>query len=222
MTADPQAARNGRAAVAFQRGARSELDVIRATCRRQAGVIDTLGGAISAFRAGATALKAENAELRADNERMRERHEGRFRRSGASDDASLTEVSFLPDLQAPTAARAIVTRELRDRVAAMVLERAQLLASELTTNSVRHGAATGDTELVFRVEVSNQMVRLEIQDPGHDGAIAPRPPGGGGGFGLNIVQTLSERWGFERVATGGTRVWAQIALESLTTPLSTA
>jgi two-component sensor histidine kinase len=92
----------------------------------------------------------------------------------------------------------------------------------LTTNSVRHGAPPGDTELVFRVEVSNRMVRLEVQDAGHDGAIAQRPPGDGGGYGLNIVQTLSERWGFERVARGGTRVWAQIALEPLTTSLATA
>jgi hypothetical protein len=35
-------------------------------------------------------------------------------------------------------------------------------------------------------------------------------------IGLNIVQTLSELWGLERVASGGTRVWAQIALEPLT------
>jgi hypothetical protein len=43
--------------------------------------------------------------------------------------------------------------------------------------------------------------------------IAPRSPDleGGGGFGLNVVQALSERWGLERIAAGGTRVWAQLA-----------
>jgi hypothetical protein len=29
---------------------------------------------------------------------------------------------------------------------------------------------------------------------------------------MNIVRALSERWGVERIAAGGTRVWAQIAL----------
>ena len=33
----------------------------------------------------------------------------------------------------------------------------------------------------------------------------------GGGFGLNLVQMLSERWGVERLAGGGTQVWAQLA-----------
>ena len=58
------------------------------------------------------------------------------------------------------------------------------------------------------------MVRLEVEDPGRGGVIAPRAPDLGGGFGLNLVQELSERWGLERVAAGGTRVWAQLALAS--------
>jgi signal transduction histidine kinase len=83
----------------------------------------------------------------------------------------------------------------------------------MTTNSVRHSGAPADAHLTFRVEVSTTMIRLEIEDPGHEGAIAPRPAGYDGGFGLNIVQSLSERWGLERIAAGPTRVWAQIALE---------
>jgi hypothetical protein len=31
-----------------------------------------------------------------------------------------------------------------------------------------------------------------------------------GGFGLNLVQMLSERWGVERLAAGGKQVWAQL------------
>ena len=31
---------------------------------------------------------------------------------------------------------------------------------------------------------------------------------------LNLVQTLSERWGTERAAAGGTRVWARLLLTS--------
>ena len=37
-------------------------------------------------------------------------------------------------------------------------------------------------------------------------------------MGLHLVQTLSERWGLERVAAGGTRVWAQLASAPLIAP----
>ena len=43
----------------------SELDALRATCQRQAHVLDKLYAAVSALHRGAAALKAENAELRA-------------------------------------------------------------------------------------------------------------------------------------------------------------
>jgi hypothetical protein len=54
---------------------------------------------------------------------------------------------------------------------------------------------------------------VEVEDPGHDGVIAARPPDPvqGSGMGLNLVQMLSERWGLERAREGGTRVWAQLS-----------
>jgi hypothetical protein len=89
-------------------------------------VIDTLGEAISTFRVGTSALKAENADLRAENHQMRERLDTHSRGHGAPDEAELAEVGLSPNVQAPAAARAVVTRELRDRVTASVLEQAQL------------------------------------------------------------------------------------------------
>ena len=53
MDAGRDVATNGRAPVAASRSDDgSELNDLRATCRRQASVIDTLGEAISSFRAG--------------------------------------------------------------------------------------------------------------------------------------------------------------------------
>jgi anti-sigma regulatory factor (Ser/Thr protein kinase) len=194
--------------------ARSELDQLRVTCRRQATVIDTLGEAIAALRTGAGALKAENAGLRVTNQRMIDR-----RPAGppAADDMDLTEVHLRLDAQAPAAARAIVATGLRHRLAAPTFDRVQLLASELVSNGVIHSGASDEAMLVFRLELSPSAIRLEVEDPSHRGAVAPRPHDldGGGGFGLNLVQQLSERWGLERIATGGTRVWASIALEPL-------
>ena len=94
-----------------------------------------------------------------------------------------------------------------------MLEDALLVVSELVTNSVCHSGAS-DGAIVVRVELTGTMVRLEVEDPGRGGVIAPRSPDLDGGFGLNLVQGLSERWGLERVAAGGTRVWAQLAWAS--------
>jgi len=107
----------------------------------------------------------------------------------------------------------MVVARLRGRVPASVLETAQLLVSELVTNSVRHSGASAGESVVVRVQLTDSMVRLEVSDPGCDGVIAPRAPDleGGGGFGLNVVRTCSERWGLEHFAAGGTRVWAQLA-----------
>jgi anti-sigma regulatory factor (Ser/Thr protein kinase) len=116
------------------------------------------------------------------------------------------------DARAPGAARLVAAVFLRDRIAAVELDDAQLILTELVTNSLRHSGAFG-AAVVVRFELTGASVRFEVEDPGHGGAIAPRPPdhGGGGGFGLHLVQALSERWGLERRAAGGTRVWAQLA-----------
>jgi anti-sigma regulatory factor (Ser/Thr protein kinase) len=186
-------------------GARSELHGLRLACRRQAHVIEMLTAAASNLHRGAAALRAENAELRSANERMGgQGGDGAARRGGA------LEVCLPLDARAPGAARIVVER-LRGRVPASVLEDARLVVSELVANSVCHSGASADAEVVVRVELTGTVVRLEAEDPGRSGVIAPRAPGLGGGFGLNLVQRLSERWGLERVAAGGTRVWAELA-----------
>jgi anti-sigma regulatory factor (Ser/Thr protein kinase) len=125
-------------------------------------------------------------------------------------------------VRAPGAARIVVAECLRDRVAGSVLESARLVVSELVTNSVRHGGASAPGVVVVRVGLTETMVRVEVEDRGRAGVIAPRSPDleGGGGFGLNVVQVLSERWGLERVAAGGTRVWAQLSRAPLSAPAS--
>jgi serine/threonine-protein kinase RsbW len=217
MQSPRAASTNGRAPLAGERAnARSELDRLRVTCRRQARTIDALGEAIAVLRSGAGALNAENAELRAAALRTRDHPRVHAPAGAEAQDTELTEVRMRLDANAPAAARAIVASRLRDRWPAPVLDRAKLLTSELVTNSVLHSHAPADASVVFRLELSQGAIRLEVEDPGHRGAVAPRSPDldGGGGFGLNLVQQISERWGVERVTAGGTRVWAQIALGS--------
>jgi serine/threonine-protein kinase RsbW len=212
MRATQNGSANGKAASAEPRASASaELDDLRATCRRQAHVIDTLTAALMTLRDGAAALKAQNAELRANNERL---HGRRRERRKVASHAEPVEVRLALDVHAPAAARAAVSGALSDGVYAVVLDRAQLLVSELATNSVQHSGATPGEDLVLRVERSKTAVRLEVQDSGRGHTVVARPPdlNGGGGFGLNLVHTLSERWGVEHAVAGPTRVWAQLSL----------
>jgi serine/threonine-protein kinase RsbW len=192
-------------------GAHAEVVEARATCRRQAHVIDALGGAVSVLRGEAAALKAENAELRADNDWMRNAASDRV--GGRAVAGEALQVRMPRDVRAPGAARLFVGVCLRDRVPAAVLESALLVVSELVSNSVIHGDASATGIVVVRVALTENLARVEVEDGGRAGVIAPRSPDlqDGGGFGLNVVQKLSERWGLERVAAGGTRVWAQFA-----------
>jgi serine/threonine-protein kinase RsbW len=155
------------------------------------------------------ALRTENRRLRAENARLRGAWEG--------DDAAavaLADARLVADLQAPAAARSVVLQALSGRASVELIERAELIMSELITNSVLHSGATERERLLVRVELLRSVVRLEVGDPGRGGPVAARAPDldQGGGFGLHLVHTLSERWGVERAAAGGTRVWAQLPL----------
>jgi serine/threonine-protein kinase RsbW len=203
----------GRALSSGPSGGSSELEAARTTCRRQEVVIDTPREAVPNLHRGAKALKADNTELGADNDRMRVQRRRHSRVSGGGEMGEPLEVLLAADVRAPGAARRAVARHLGSFVAPSVLENAQLLICELVANSVRHSGVPAGEPLIVRVWLGQTACRLEVEDRGRDGVIAPQPMGraDGGGMGLNLVQMLSERWGLERVAAGGTRVWAQLA-----------
>src|SRR4051794_9454024 len=194
----PDTAANGRtAALPWGVGTRSEPDELRSLCRAQALKIDALAQAVATLRRGAAALNLENAELRAER--------GGARTSERRLDGGRALAVRLPcDARAPGAARIVVTEHLRGRVTARGLDSARLLVSELVANSVRHSGAGPEDLVIVRVGLSPAHVALEVEDAGRGGVIAPRAPDrdDGGGFGLQLVQTLSERWGHQRLAAG--------------------
>jgi anti-sigma regulatory factor (Ser/Thr protein kinase) len=218
MQADPKASTNGHGPSArAQDGTRSELDELRATCRSQAQTIDALNEAVATLRRGAQARKAENAELRAQTRPTPNKRRSPAQAHGSVDRDERTEARFPLDVNAPAAARRTVAAYLGDRVAPTVLDTALLLATELVTNSVRHSDMPPSATVNVAITLTPGTVRLDVDDPGRGGAVAPRSPDHErGGFGLTIVQILSERWGVERAARGGTRVWAQLARAPLT------
>jgi anti-sigma regulatory factor (Ser/Thr protein kinase) len=115
-------------------------------------------------------------------------------------------------LAAPAAARAAVGAWLAGDVSETVLADAQLVVAEIVANSVRHADAPAGSTVTVRAELRGDVVRVEVADLGTGGLIARRPPDlqHGGGFGLNLVEMLSRRWGVNRDA--GARVWAELAL----------
>src|SRR4051794_26411700 len=184
-----------------------DVTALRATCRRQAWAIETMSRVLRDVRAGLRALKAENAELR----ELCDRRAGDARR--AVGDGEWVEACVPLDVRAPGAARILVAQVLGERIAAPLLERAKLVMSELVSNSVRHSGAPADAGVIFRVRLVPGGFWLEVEDPGRDGTVAQHAatPDATSGFGLHIVQALSERWGIERALQGGTRVWAQLS-----------
>ena len=110
------------------------------------------------------------------------------------------------DPTAPGEARRAIER-LNDRIAADVVPDVKLLVSELITNSVKYG---GEGEVTLRVDATSpDKLRVEVIDQG--AGFVPvarnRPATEVGGWGLHLVQTLSDRWG---VYEGSTHVWFEI------------
>jgi serine/threonine-protein kinase RsbW len=94
-------------------------------------------------------------------------------------------------------------RELEHRLAGVLApERMgdlQLLVTEIIANSVRHGGVEEDGEIELRVIVRANAVRIEMRDTGIQADPRVRRPDfdGGGGFGMVLVERMSERWGVE-------------------------
>jgi anti-sigma regulatory factor (Ser/Thr protein kinase) len=114
-------------------------------------------------------------------------------------------------MRAPAAARFLVECYAH-RVARPVLDDAELVMSELVTNSVRHSGGTREQHVIVRAELTDTALRLEVEDPGRRRVVAIRAarPGIAGGFGLNLVEQLSRSWGVQRPNGGGTTVWADV------------
>jgi len=109
-----------------------------------------------------------------------------------------------------TRARSEVTRRLAHRLTVGALEDVRLLLTELITNALRHSDMVLGDEIGVRAELTDGTVRIEVHDPGRDGAVEVRRPGvRGGGYGLILVDRLTDQWGVER--EDGTTVWAELS-----------
>jgi anti-sigma regulatory factor (Ser/Thr protein kinase) len=110
------------------------------------------------------------------------------------------------DARAPQTARSALD-ELPG-IADSMLPSAKLLISELVTNSVKYGGE-GPVRVVVYSEDSGRL-RVEVTDRGVGfiPATRDRPVTDVGGWGLHLVETLSDRWGIHE---GTTHVWFEMS-----------
>jgi len=110
------------------------------------------------------------------------------------------DVRLTPDPEVVTTARHALDR-LADLLPPEKLEDVRLVVSELVTNSILHAGLSCDEQISLTVSVSASSVCGRVCDPG-PGFEAPSKPCPQldlrGGWGLPIVETISDRWGVER------------------------
>jgi anti-sigma regulatory factor (Ser/Thr protein kinase) len=113
-------------------------------------------------------------------------------------------------------ARRAVREEFGGALPKRRLADVELLVSELATNSVRHAACGEHDELSLDAAVEHDRVRVRLFDPGRgfEAHIPMRPATGAeSGYGLLLLERLSDRWGVNR----GERfsVWFEVQRERL-------
>jgi anti-sigma regulatory factor (Ser/Thr protein kinase) len=99
---------------------------------------------------------------------------------------------------------------LEPQVGTGLLQDLRLLVSELVTNSVRHSAEGGPDAVELEVRVTQHRVHVCVTDSGPGFEASPRghEDDPGSGWGLFLVEQISDRWGVE--VNGSTQVWFEL------------
>ena len=166
-------------------------------------------------------VRREIAALRRDNAALKSELGAGDAPEPASGSGSLETVDV--ELPGGSNAPGLARSEVRDAIETVVpedhLAMVILLTSELVTNAVVHAQQPDDATIGLRIIRSQNRLRLEVTDSGSgfNPAARRRPDPGGGGLGLLLVATLSDRWGTTR-RTSSQRQWFCVWFELRHTP----
>jgi anti-sigma regulatory factor (Ser/Thr protein kinase) len=109
------------------------------------------------------------------------------------------DLRLAPEPEVVTTARHALD-QLTDLLPPEKLEDVRLVVSELVTNSILHAGLSADDQISLTVTVSDGAVRGSVCDPGPGFGMPSEPSPRSdlsGGWGLPIVETISDRWGVE-------------------------
>lgn len=97
----------------------------------------------------------------------------------------------------PTTRHALVADLRSIDVAPEVVDEAEIVVSELVSNSVRHAEPLPDGRLRVHWQVKGGVVELDVTDAGSGGVPRPQSPSpySTSGRGLRIVRSIAHEWG---------------------------
>jgi transcriptional regulator with XRE-family HTH domain/anti-sigma regulatory factor (Ser/Thr protein kinase) len=149
---------------------------------------------------------AQAGELGAVLDRLEEQHRRRILTAGWAPGELRKALPATPGT--PYAARRAVA-VLAGDIPSEPLQTAQLLTSELVTNSVKYGPPAPAT-VGLVVEVARDWIRVQVSDAA-DAPPQLRSPTEHGGYGLTLVDALADRWGTAR-NSGRNLTWFELDL----------
>jgi anti-sigma regulatory factor (Ser/Thr protein kinase) len=103
--------------------------------------------------------------------------------------------------EAPAMARRLLSEFIAEALPSEMREDAALLTSEVVTNSVRHAGRSADDGIGMELTLSDDHLRVSVTDdgPGFEPELdVPPLERDMGGFGLVLVDRISDRWGVIR------------------------
>ena len=87
--------------------------------------------------------------------------------------------------------------------------RMRLAMSEIVTNAVRHGRLAPGEQIHVTVDLTDEGARVEVRQPTRAEAAIRTQGGVDGGFGLKLIDELTQAWGMEPGPPGF--VWFEIS-----------
>jgi Histidine kinase-like ATPase domain len=131
-------------------------------------------------------------------------------------------LELAPVPESARAAREFTVATLHEWRLEPLTEDAVVVASELTTNAIRHGTPAGAGDDAndpgrVRVELSwclqaSRLICVVTDHTGTPPAVAAQDPEAESGHGLQIVGALAVAWGWTMLGTGEKAVWAALDL----------
>ena len=112
--------------------------------------------------------------------------------------------------EAATMARTAI-QDMLTSVPRSVLFDAQLLTSELVSNAVRHAGLGPEDAVGVTMALTPDRLHVGVLDDGPGFEAEPHRPDAVGGWGLLLVETVSDRWGVVR-GQRTNEVWFEIDL----------